>query len=162
MTDPAIKNALDQHDALAKSINSLNQQLEDARRDLAKVEQFIALWKEFSGEEVDTSEIAPLRNRTRTRHVRLVGGEKPVNPPKERIGDVIEAFLKSRQKPASRKELQEHLKEVGIHLQGTDPDMVLSTMLWRMPERFTRIPPHGYWLKNVPLSLPQGSLPDIL
>ena len=162
MTDPAINNALERHDALAKKINALNQQIEEARREMAKVEQFIALWKEFSGVKVDDPEIAPIRNRIRTIRIRKSGGEKPVNPPKERIGDVLETFLKARQRPATRKELQAHLKEVGIQLQGTDPDMVLSTMLWRMPKRFTRKPPFGYWLTDVPLVPPSGQLPNIL
>lgn len=162
MNDPAIKNALERHDALAKRINELNQQLEEVRREMARVEQFIALWKEFSGEKVDGPEIAPIRNKIRTIRIPQSGGDKPVNPPKERIGDVLEAFLKSRQRPATRKELQAHLREVGIQLQGTDPDMVLSTMLWRMKQRFTRVPPHGYWLTDIPLNRQQGSLPDIL
>jgi uncharacterized coiled-coil DUF342 family protein len=161
VTDIAIKNAVERHDSLAKQINELNQQLEDARRELAKVAQFISLWKEFSGEAVEAPSIAPIRNRIRI--IRKVGEavEKPVNPSKERIGEVLEAFLKKLQRPASRRELQAHLREVGIHLQGTDPDMVLSTMLWRMQGKFKRHPPHGYWLTDVPLPVSTG-LTDIL
>ena len=49
-----------------------------------------------------------------------------------------------------RKALLKAVTERGIILSGKDPEMVLSTMMWRMQDEFVRLPRWGYWLKNRP------------
>lgn len=149
MSDAAIKNAAERRDALAQKINHLNQELEDARRDLAEVDQFIGLWERFSGEKPPVAAIGTPKPALVIRY-RPTPKPKPANPPKEQIGDVVEKFLRDRGLPATRKMIAKHLKDENIIIHGTNPDMVLSTMLWRMQERFRRLPPHGYWLTNEP------------
>jgi hypothetical protein len=51
-------------------------------------------------------------------------------------------------RPLPRQHIFQSLIGEGINLQGKDPEMVLSTMLWRLKERFVRIPRQGYWLKE--------------
>lgn len=148
MSDIAIKNAVERRDALAKEINELNQALEDARRDLVEVDQFIALWGRFSGENPPA--YAKIANAPASVIRKRPPAAKPMNPPKEQIGDIVEKFLRWRGLPATRKMIAQHLRDENIVLQGADPDMVLSTMLWRMKDRFRRLPPHGYWLTEEP------------
>lgn len=53
-------------------------------------------------------------------------------------------------RPVPRKELFEDLASRGIHIHGKDPEMVLSTMMWRMPQDFIRLAGYGYWLRELP------------
>ncbi|CAN5285842.1 hypothetical protein BH09PSE1_BH09PSE1_11650 [soil metagenome] len=65
----------------------------------------------------------------------------------------------------TRKRLFEELAHHDIVIQGANPEMVFSTMLWRMQDRFERIPKRGYWLTGVPVpNEPSASskLPDVL
>src|SRR6266545_90909 len=136
MSDPAIKNAIEQRDVLAKEINELSQRVDDLRRKLSKIDDFISTWEEFAGNKAQPdAQTGKILNTSRTTREKRV---RPVNPPKERVGDYVEAFLKEIGRPASRREVSDELKKRGIILQGTDPDMVLSTMLWRMKHRFQR------------------------
>lgn len=51
-----------------------------------------------------------------------------------------------------RKELFNALAKEGLVIHGKDPEMVLSTMLWRASDTIVRLPPHGYWPKDTPFS----------
>jgi hypothetical protein len=42
------------------------------------------------------------------------------------------------------------LTERGLIIEGADPEMVLSTMLWRSKDRIVRLPKFGYWVAERP------------
>lgn len=132
MTDAAIKNATERRDALAAEINQLQDTLDERRKELAHVIQFIKDWSDFAG--VPTPEAEP----------------KVENPPREIVGTHAARIIELRDRPISRTELFQTLKAIDIEIRGKDPEMVLSTMMWRMQDTFVRIPGHGYWLRNRP------------
>lgn len=72
------------------------------------------------------------------------------NPQKEDIGEIVKSLLNSAGRPLNRNELFDLLEEKGIHLFGSNPKMILSTMLWRMQDQFIRLRPYGYWIRNLP------------
>ncbi|MER9063943.1 hypothetical protein [Mesorhizobium sp. M0698] len=60
------------------------------------------------------------------------------------------AIIRERNEPVSRTDLFKALTERGLTIAGTDPEMVLSTMLWRTRDRVARVKGGGYWLADVP------------
>lgn len=149
MADAALENAMNRRGSLAAQINSQQQRLEELRRELQLVDEFIARWHTFAGLEEDQPLIPtndPVdKSPEKPKRVR------PANPPRQVVGDVVESVLREWGRPASRAELFAALKAHDIVIQGTNPEMVFSTMLWRMGERFERLPKRGYWLKGEPV-----------
>jgi hypothetical protein len=144
VSDAAIEKARQRREELADKINAHNQALEGFRRELSDVDAFIRAWHMYAGDGQGDPQ-----NENKAEPAE---GKKPkaTNLPKQIIGAHVESFLRLRGRPALRKEIMAHLREQGITIHGRDPDMVLSTMLWRMPARFQRVQPHGYWLANGP------------
>ena len=142
MTDAAYRNAEKQRDDLLKAIGEHQAAIEEARKTLSRTEAFLREWRVFAGVE-EEEEPPPLHTEPKRVRVRLRD-----NPPKEKVGDAVEQLLKMYGRPISRDVLFEMLSDGGIQIQGKDPKMILSTMLWRMPDRFVRLPGHGYWWKN--------------
>jgi hypothetical protein len=70
------------------------------------------------------------------------------NPKKEEVAAMVAAYLTAADAPISRAELFERLRQDGIVIQGKDPEMVLSTMLWRAgpPLGIYNVKGVGYWL----------------
>lgn len=154
--DAAYRNAMAQRDQLAAEINEVQQRLEELRRKLAVVDNFLRQWVEFAGK---APSMPPVESGDRS----LVGMHtpkpRPKNPPKEVVIESVLSILRERGEPMSRAELFAALGERGIVLEGSDPQMVLSTMLWRMREKVTRLPKNmGYWPADVPYE-PAGYVP---
>jgi hypothetical protein len=149
VSDAAYQNAVKRRDELAAKINQLNQELDTARKELQRVDGFIQAWREFAGMDEDTSDLLTYSAKQKN----PAAGEsvsRPDNPPRELVGDKAEEIIVERNKPVSRSDLFNALKERGIEIKGKEPEMVLSTMLWRMPDRFVRLRGYGYWLKGRP------------
>ena len=51
MTDKALENAERERDLLAAEINSLAQRTEKLKREIAKIDDWIAQWHEFAGKD---------------------------------------------------------------------------------------------------------------
>jgi YesN/AraC family two-component response regulator len=140
MSDPAFENATKRRDSLASEINDLQQTIDSKKRELSKVDTFINEWKLYaSGPIPDDLAVSKAASSLRANI------QFPQNPPKEKVGEVVRALIKARQHPISRNMLFKALQVEGIHLQGKDPVMVLSTMLWRMSDQFARLNGYGYW-----------------
>lgn len=147
MSDAAIQNAQTRRGALAGRINSLQQQLEAVRRELKVVDDFIAHWHSFAILDEDDPIIPADSSGDKSETER----RRPVNPPREVVGDAVEATLREWKRPASRADLFAELADHDITINGTNPEMVFSTMMWRMKDRFERIPKRGYWIKGEPI-----------
>lgn len=72
------------------------------------------------------------------------------NPKKEVVAQEVHAYLKAHGKPLSRRELFQKLSDNGFIIRGANPEMVLSTMLWRTADQFgiERLGSGGYALKQ--------------
>lgn len=149
MADAALENAMNRRGSLASQINAQQQRLEELRRELQLVDEFIARWHTFAtlddDEPIIQAQSSVDKSPEKPKRVR------PANPAREVVGDVVEELLREWGRPASRAELFAALKAHDIVIQGTNPEMVFSTMLWRMGERFERLPRLGYWLKGEPV-----------
>jgi len=144
MADKAYENAMARRDELARAINEAQQRIEGWRAELRGVDTFLEQWRKFAGEEsvvVDSmlSDIDPPWIAKRMR-----------NSKKEDVAEAAYEIIKEHGKPMPRSDLYDLLIARGIVLNGSDPQMVLSTMLWRMPDRIKRLKKGGYWLADVP------------
>jgi hypothetical protein len=149
VTDRALKNAERKRDSLAVEINSLAQRMEELKRDLSKIDAWIAQWHELAG---------PLAATKEADYASMFGADsgddgEPIrrratgNPKKEDVAEAARQIIQERGEPVSRAELFKALMARGVTiLSETDPEMVLSTMLWRMRDRIARLKTGGYWL----------------
>lgn len=141
-------------------LQELRQEARKLEKEMAELDGFLATWRKLSGtsgEQSTQAESTPVEYVP----VILPAPKPPVNPPREKIGDAAEAILKERGRPMTRTDLFNEIKRRGLEIHGKDPEMVFSTMLWRMQDRFVRLPKFGYWLKKEPCSV-VGYLPSSL
>ncbi|MBR1362077.1 hypothetical protein [Bradyrhizobium ottawaense] len=166
MTDRALKNAQKRRDDLAADINKTNQHLEGLRKSLSEVEKFISEWHAYAGAEQDSVAGPELNSGVDTTYPQatrvsetVLGTDSPPsplpppppkNPDKAQVGAMAKILMIEKGRPLARSELFKQLQRAGVHIYGKDPEMVLSTMMWRMKEDFVRLPGHGYWIKELP------------
>lgn len=148
MSDPAITKALLLRDGLAQEINTLVQRTDEKRRELAQVESFISMWGKLSGQPVQTELSTAFKNLARDVPRDLETKSFVRNSKKEDVAAAARDLISGAGRPLSREELFPLLRERGLVIQGNDPQMVLSTMLWRMKDeaKITRLKGGGYWL----------------
>jgi hypothetical protein len=153
VTDKALENAERKRDSLAAEINSLAQQMEEFKRDIAMLDDWISRWHEFAGKD-EAATVAPKSDEpaTAVRSARARG-----NPSKEDVAAKVKELILERGVPIARNDLFEALESRGIIIRGADPKVVLGTMLWRT-EDIVRLRGHGYWLKDRPFE-PAGYSP---
>ncbi|MCW2283566.1 hypothetical protein M2323_001338 [Rhodoblastus acidophilus] len=144
MSDIAYQNALGRRDELAAKINTLQQLLDEARAEIREIDAFISQWRKFAGVQDEHSEppappaiIRPSAKRRNTR--------------KEIVAEHAREIIAEAGAPVSRSDLYDKLvNEFKLTIEGTDPEMVLSTMLWRMRHKVARVPGGGYWFAELP------------
>lgn len=157
MSDAALRNAEARRDTLAAQINTALQQVEEWRKDLRRTEAFITDWHTFAG-----TEAGPDSGDTETPKS-LYRWDPPAgrNSSKEIVAGAAREIIKARGEPVSRTNLYEALIERGLRINGKEPLVVLSTMLWRMRDAVARVKGGGYWLAEVPYE-PAGYIPGQL
>jgi hypothetical protein len=144
VTDKALENAELERDSLAAEINSLAQRMEELKRDIAMLDDWISRWHEFAGKDTAAAS-APESHKhapPRARSARTKG-----NPSKEEVAAKVKELILERAAPIPRNDLFESLESRGIIIRGADPKVVLGTMLWRT-EGIIRLRGYGYWLKD--------------
>jgi hypothetical protein len=143
MTDRALANAEKRRDEIAAEINKLNQSLDELRKSLASVENFISDWHRFADVALDSGADAGPHSREDTGRQRIIPrilaqddatGPAHKNPDKAIVGQHAKAIIHELGRPVSRSELFTLLGLRGINLEGKEPEMVLSTMLWCTPD----------------------------
>jgi hypothetical protein len=161
MTDRALANAQKRRDEIAARINQLVQELEVSRKELSSVEGFIAEWHRFADSAGAVASNTGV-NSSYPQSVQAVGEFElhldsngaptptPKNPGRIVVGIAAQQIIQALGRPVPRTELFSELAKQGVHIHGKDPEMVLSTMLWRMPHDFIRLPHHGYWIRKEP------------
>jgi hypothetical protein len=160
MADRVLTNALMQRDKYAAEINQKNQEIEAIRKDLGAVETFIANWYKFAGLGADSGGGADSNSgvdKSYTQDIQpiaaqgtLLAASEPThkNPPRQEVGRAAWEVMTQLQRPVPRAELFKELAQRGIEIRGKDPEMVLSTMVWRLQEHFVRLPKFGYWKRS--------------
>jgi hypothetical protein len=146
MSDVALTNAMARMKEIQRWISERERELERisngiriARQDLEKTHSFIRTWHEMAGIPLprDLEQDEPMAS--------LASPRRPKNPDREFIVDKSLEIIRSHGVPMARRELYESLIRRGVIINGKDPEMVLSTMLWRTKEKIVRLPPYGYW-----------------
>ncbi|SEI04746.1 hypothetical protein [Tardiphaga sp. OK245] len=163
MSDLALSNAQKRRDDLASRINQLSQSLEDCRKEIASIDQFIAAWHHYADGGQHSPSIPVNTHYTQgsmtlnsvVNSARII---PPKNPDRETVGRAAWDIIVKRGRPVMRGELFNELGKRGIQIYGKDPEMVFSTMMWRMQEHFVRLPKFGYWKRNEPWA-PAGYVP---
>lgn len=173
MTNRALANAELMRDEIVSQIDKLNQRLEEARKRLATVDNFIAEWHRFdefsaavsSDTKADTPADSSYPQAVDTRVTERSNGGVVLrtltdaseieaasrkNPSRTAVGAVAKDIITDVKRPVPREELFALLGARGVTIHGKDPQMVLSTMMWRMQDQFVRLPGHGYWLRDLP------------
>jgi hypothetical protein len=132
---------------------------------LARVDAFIRDWHAFAGtgdapapQHVGVSQPSDARSEEAQPEAfrielvspsRLPDGarrRRPRNPSKEEVAAKVREILNFVGHPLTRPELLRRLNDDGVVIEGANPDVVLSTMLWRMRDRIVHHKGHGYWL----------------
>ncbi|MCJ2137417.1 hypothetical protein MKK69_25810 [Methylobacterium sp. J-026] len=164
MTDRALANAVAKRDFASDEIESLTQRISALRQEVREAEAFISAWHQFAGvTPVETaftrSEAAQHRAGSHSISADGLAQASPLrrtrvpgNPKKEEVARVAREIIEERGEPVLRSVLIQELANRGLSVRGADPEMVLSTMLWRVRDTsgLVRLPTGGYWVADRP------------
>jgi hypothetical protein len=149
MPDDAIMAALAKRADAEERIKKYERGIRRAKDEIIEISKFIRAWEKFSGRAIDSLEgIKPLNDKGE--FVATVDGQQvrmaPVNSRKEEVVGIAKLVLSEVGKPMSRNDLFKGLVARGIAIHGANPEMVLSTMLWRMRDTsgIVRLKSGGY------------------
>jgi hypothetical protein len=155
VTDTVLANAHKIRESLAAELHSLAQRTEDLGRELAKIDAWIAQWHDFAGvrQIAMPPKAAPLKEGFQSTNGAALSKARRAtgNPKKEEVAEATRQIILERGEPISRGDLFKALANRGVAISSeTDPEMVLSTMLWRMRDKVVRLKTGGYWLPEKP------------
>lgn len=146
MTDKALENAMKRHNEISLELASLGKQMAELKAEEERIGKFIEAWHEFSGNSgMDPAPSSADKRPTGESRSRTTG-----NPSKEEVAAKARELIEAVGKPIARNALFADLEAHGLVIRGSDPKMVMSTMLWRMKDEFIRLPGLGYWIKALP------------
>ncbi|WP_342250726.1 hypothetical protein [Sphingomonas sp. OTU376] len=168
MNDLHFEQPIALRDALVKRLRDIEEQMdqlhreaESIRDDLDVTERFLSVWRRTNN--VQGPPQAPVSVPTRQYEIRSdvpLPKRRPKNPSREKVVNEALSLIERAGKPLSRQELYDRLKLAGVEVFGKDPQMVLSTMLWRSQDRIVRLGNFGYWPKEEPYQ-PANYIPEI-
>lgn len=153
MSDNAIRTALSKRAEVEDRIRKLERRIKREKEQIIEINKFIQQWEKFSGRAV-SSVVEPNALNEKGDFAATVGNSQvrmvPVNPRKEEVAEIAKQVLISAGKPLSRNELFKLLTAKGLTIHGSNPEMVLSTMLWRTRDtsNIVRLKSGGYCLKE--------------
>ena len=108
-------------------------------QELHKVEQFLALYAEFSG-----SATTPDTGTAHTPETRRASSKTA----SATIVDASVEAIEAAGRPLSRQTLLEMLHGRGIQIGGKDPGATLGSALWRAKDTVVSLKGFGYWLRQ--------------
>jgi hypothetical protein len=151
MTDKALQNAEAKRNQLLERKKALRVEMDSVDLQLSVTEVFIANWHEFASADPES----PVENLTVTNE-NIAGTTQAVkrkttrNSKKEDVAEAAREIALERGAPIMRDELYDLLTARGLVIEGKDPQMVLSTMLWRVRDKVARVKGGGYWPADIP------------
>ncbi|WOJ88876.1 hypothetical protein RZS28_13805 [Methylocapsa polymorpha] len=150
MTDPAITNALAQRKHLEEKLAECEARAKRVRAQLSDINKFISQWEKLSGQPAFNSVTTVDKGNLSQNNTDSGLSSRLRNPKKEKVATLVREILEERGRPMMRADLYKALQSRGIQIYGNDPEMVLSTMLWRVGEEFKigRLKSGGYWLSD--------------
>lgn len=145
MTDKAVENAKRKREELAERVNRAQQELDECRPLLARIEQFLNDYEAFAAGEIpEESSVSKIASPSKTTIRR--------NSPKEEVAKHARMLIEEAGRPIARESLHRMLLARGLIIEGNDPEGVMSTMLWRTKADagVIHLRNVGYWLKEKP------------
>ena len=120
------------------------------KKEMSEIEEFIRLYKKFSGEARDSSHESHQNvSGTKITERGHIDAPKPKNPPRDQVRKIAREILLERGRPLTRGELLGEFSARGVPIRGADPTKNIGTLMWRMADDFVNIEGHGYWLRDV-------------
>lgn len=157
MGDRALENAETLQKQLLARKQELHAELVNVEDRLAHVSRFIKSWHLFAEADFSDADRAYIAKvvgeKNESGHTHTEEKVRPRNSRKEEVAEVARQIILERGEPVPRTELHAELVRRGLTIEGTDPEMVLSTMLWRMIRQgapLVRLRSGGYWLSDRP------------
>jgi hypothetical protein len=153
MSDQAIQNAISKRVELESRIVKAEDVIRRSKLQIAEINRFIKQWEKFSGRSTDdVSTSKSLENNVNVHNYQSgdVSARATNNPRKEEVAAEVVKILSDTEFPMSRTDLYKALLARGVTINGSNPEMVLSTMLWRTRDVFgiTRLKSGGYCLAS--------------
>lgn len=145
MTDAAILSALRKRQELEERIAKTEHRIKSFKTQISEINAFISQWEKFSGQSAPSLALMnPSQNDTDSDQDALR------NSTKEDVAAAARRILSGSLSPMPRAALYQRLVSDGLRIHGTNPEMVLSTMLWRAGKDagVVRVKSGGYWLKE--------------
>jgi hypothetical protein len=161
--DTALQNAKAKRYGVRMKILEINAQINRLIEERAalvpeyeKAEAFIDTWYEMAG--IPNPKFAEQKETARKPQRPVVVEKRPPNPNRRDVTLKAVEYIREAERPLSRAEIYQQLLGDGIVIHGKDPQMVLSTMLWRTKDIIRRLRGGGYWPVGDPL--PAGYAED--
>ena len=154
MSDQAIMNALAKRADLEAKIAKADETIKRSRSQIVEINRFIKQWEKFSGriaDAVSASNSPERREDLKPEDLSPKAEAQRQNPKKEDVAEAVIHILKGKGRAVSRDDLFDMLKKAGVNLHGKNPQMVLSTMLWRTRDAYdiVRLKSGGYALRGM-------------
>lgn len=127
MSDSGIVAALKKRREIEQRIVKTQARIKAFKTQLSEVNAFISQWEKFSGKSAPELPDESLAQNETSTEVDTAAG----NSSKEEVAKAARVVLHSADGPMSRAELYKRLVFHGLRIRGKNPEMVLSTMLWR-------------------------------
>lgn len=147
MSGDVLINAKTKRKQLLARKAELRREREAVDAQLQDVEKFLALYSTFSKGEQE--HLPNFGTESGPESPRLIRAR--TNSDKEDVADAARVVIARHGQPVMRADLFRELIELGLKIDGKDPEMVLSTMLWRQKDKVVRLKKGGgYWLPERP------------
>lgn len=150
MADQTVEQARLHKEEIIKRIDRLNREIEITRAAVARAEADLAYMNGYIAATEKISQRSPKKKRPEPRTDGDSLSRRVMNPPRERVVDEALSLIREAGEPLSRQVIFDKLQARGVVIEGKNPLMILSTMLWRTPKRIVRLRGHGYWPADIP------------
>lgn len=151
MSDRALANAEAKRNQLVDRKRQLLVELTDIDEQVGQIDRFIKAWHAFAEDEPQKAvENLSDSGANKTATSEPVNRKATGNSRKEDVAATARRVILERGAPITRDDLYDLLTAEGLVIQGKDPQMVLSTMLWRMRDQIARVKGGGYWPADIP------------
>ncbi len=146
----ALENAKQAKVRLEREIADAQRLIELKEYELRTVDQFLAMYAKFEADEFAVT-IEPGNLK---KVAGFMGGgtaKRRRNSSKEEVAQTAREILIAAAAPMSRGDLFKAVLDRGLIVEGAEPAMVFSTMLWRQQDKVVRLKSGGYWITGEPL-----------
>ena len=151
MSDKAIENAKAMKKQLVDRRLVLHKEIAEIDTRIGQIDGFIAAWQAFADTDPEFAvESLPLASENKQRKSPDTPKRATGNSSKEEVAEAALKIIHERGSPVMRADLYKELLGRGLIIKGKDPEMVLSTMLWRMQDKIVRLKSGGYWDADKP------------